>query len=102
MPKDVPVVLMGPLGGGIHTGAVAVLNALKPEGGSSIAIFGTGSVGRAAVMAARVAGCAAIIAVDLNPSRLELALELGATLAIDPSDGDVVEDSQAADRTSVE
>lgn len=96
IPDDVPVELMGPLGCGIQTGAGAVLNALKPEGGSSIAIFGAGSVGLAAVMAARVAGCATIIAVDLNPSRLELALELGATLAINPNEGDVVAAIQSA------
>lgn len=79
IPKDVPVELMGPLGCGIQTGAGAVINALKPGAGSSIAIFGAGSVGLSAAMAARVAGCARIIVVDLNQARLNLALELGAT-----------------------
>lgn len=96
IPDDVPLELMGPLGCGIQTGAGAVLNALKPEGGSSIAIFGAGSVGLAAVMAARIAGCATIIAVDLNASRLELALELGATKVINAGDADVVAEIQAA------
>lgn len=76
---DVPVELMGPLGCGIQTGAGAVINALKPGAGTSIAIFGTGSVGLSAVMAAKIVGCTTIIAVDLNDARLELALELGAT-----------------------
>jgi len=94
IPDDVPLELMGPLGCGIQTGAGAVLNALKPEAGSSIAIFGAGSVGLSAVMAARVAGCATIIAIDLNPSRLELAMELGATHVVNPGEGDAVQQIQ--------
>jgi aryl-alcohol dehydrogenase len=68
--------IIGPLGCG-------VLNRLRPEVGSSIAVFGAGAVGLAAVMAAKAAGCAVIIAVDRIPSRLELARELGATHRID-------------------
>ena len=51
--------------------------------GASLAVFGTGAVGLAAVMAARLAGADPIIGVDLNPLRLKLALELGATQVID-------------------
>ena len=91
VPDDVPLELLGPLGCGIQTGAGAVMNSLNPRPGSSIAIFGCGSVGLAAVLGANVAGCGAIIAVDPNPSRLELAHELGATHAIDPTQGDPVE-----------
>lgn len=83
IPSDVPVELMGPLGCGIQTGAGAVINALKPRAGSSIAIFGAGSVGLAAVMAAKVVGCAQVIVIDLNPQRLALATEFGATHVID-------------------
>ena len=90
IPKDVPLDIMGPLGCGIQTGAGAVINALKPGAGTSIAIFGAGSVGLAAVMAAKVVGCAQIIVVDLNPQRLALAKELGATQTVDASSGDVV------------
>lgn len=90
IPKNVPVELMGPLGCGIQTGAGAVINALRPRAGSSIAIFGAGSVGLAAVLAARVAGCAKIIVVDLNANRLTLARELGATDVIDAGSGDPV------------
>ena len=71
--------------------AGAVMNTLNPRPGTSIAIFGCGSVGLAAVLGANVTGCAVIIAVDPNPSRLELAHELGATHAIDPTQGDPVE-----------
>jgi aryl-alcohol dehydrogenase len=91
IPKDVPLELMGPLGCGIQTGAGAVMNALKPSVGSSIAIFGAGSVGLAAVMAAKAIGCTVIIAVDMNDSRLELALELGATHVINASAGSALD-----------
>lgn len=91
VPKDVPLEILGPLGCGIQTGAGAIINALKPSAGSSIAIFGSGSVGLAAVMAARLVGCTTIIAVDMNPARLQLALELGATHVIDARNQDVVE-----------
>jgi aryl-alcohol dehydrogenase len=55
----------------------------------SIAVFGTGAVGLAAVMAARVIAAGAIIAVDINAQRLALASELGATHTINPRDADV-------------
>jgi aryl-alcohol dehydrogenase len=58
--------------------------------GASIAVFGTGAVGLAAVMAARLVGANPIIGVDLNPGRLELALDLGATHAIDNRREEVV------------
>lgn len=77
--KDVPLELLGPLGCGIQTGAGAVLNAMRVHAGSSFAAFGAGAVGLAAVMAARIAGATTIVAVDVNPARLDLALELGAT-----------------------
>jgi aryl-alcohol dehydrogenase len=91
VPDDAPLELLGPLGCGIQTGAGAVLNTLHPRAGTSIAVFGVGSVGMAALMAARVAGCTTIIAVDLKPARLALARELGATHAIDPTTTDSVE-----------
>jgi aryl-alcohol dehydrogenase len=72
---------------GVLTGAGAVLNGLRVEAGSSLAVFGTGSVGLASVMAAHVAGCAQIIAVDRNLDRLRLAQELGATHAILAEEG---------------
>jgi aryl-alcohol dehydrogenase len=79
VPQDLPLEHLGPLGCGFNTGAGTVLNELKPEIGSSLAVFGAGAVGAAAIMAAKVAGCSTIIAVDVHDSRLELARELGAT-----------------------
>ncbi len=91
VPRDVPLDLLGPLACGLSTGAGAVLNTLRPEAGSSLVIYGTGSVGLAAVMAARNTGATTIIAVDRHRSRLDLALELGATHTIDTSEVDAVE-----------
>ncbi|ROO83020.1 aryl-alcohol dehydrogenase [Actinocorallia herbida] len=86
VPDDLPLELLAPLGCGVQTGAGAVLNVLRPEPGSSLAVFALGAVGLSAVMAARIAGCERIVAVDPNPSRRALALELGATEAVDPSE----------------
>jgi aryl-alcohol dehydrogenase len=80
---------LGPLGCGIMTGAGSVLNHLNPRPGRPIAIFGTGCVGLSAIMAARIAGCDPIIAVDRVPSRLALAVELGATHRIDGEKTDI-------------
>jgi aryl-alcohol dehydrogenase len=89
---EVPLELMGPLGCGIQTGAGTVMNTLNPNPGSTIAIFGVGSVGLSALMAAKIAGCRTIIAVDLNKQRLKLAIELGATHTCNPKEvDDVVE-----------
>lgn len=90
VPKDLPLELLGPLGCGIQTGAGTVLNHLKPPPGSSIAIFGAGAVGLSAVMAAGIAGCSAIIAIDKHAGRLALAAELGATHSINCNDADAV------------
>lgn len=88
--KDVPLELMGPLGCGVSTGAGAVLNVLKPAAGASIAIFGAGSVGLSAAMAAAAIGCGRIIMVDLHDDRLALARELGATDTINGGSEDAV------------
>ena len=87
--RDVPIERLGPLGCGIQTGAGSVLISLGVRAGDSIAVFGTGAVGLAAVMAARVAGAATIVAVDLHESRLDLARELGATHALNGADDDI-------------
>jgi aryl-alcohol dehydrogenase len=81
--KDLPLQLLSPLGCGMQTGAGTVMNSLKVSKGESIAIFGTGAVGLAAAMAARLAGADPIIGVDIRPKRLNLALKLGVTYVID-------------------
>ena len=71
---------------GAQTGAGAVLNRMKPMPGDSFVVFGCGAVGISAIMAAKLAGCSTIIGVDIVPSRLELALECGATDVINGRD----------------
>jgi len=88
---DAPLELLGPLGCGIQTGAGAVLNSLGVGAGQSFASFGAGAVGLSAVMAAQVAGATTIIAVDVQPNRLELAKDCGATHTINSKETDPVE-----------
>ncbi|MGW6460689.1 NAD(P)-dependent alcohol dehydrogenase [Streptomyces sp. NPDC055078] len=85
---DIPLELLAPLGCGLQTGAGAVLNSLKVPAGSSVVVIGTGTVGLAAVMAAKVAGASPVIAVDIVPERLDLARELGATHTVNAKDED--------------
>jgi len=80
---DAALEFLGPLGCGLQTGAGAVLNVMQPEAGKSFAVFGAGSVGLAGLMAAKLAGCDPIIAVDIRANRMELARSLGATHTID-------------------
>lgn len=87
---SVPLDVVAPLGCGLQTGAGAILNDLRPAPGTTLAVFGVGAVGSAAVMAGRIAGCTTVIAVDMHDSRLELATELGATHTINPATDDVV------------
>jgi aryl-alcohol dehydrogenase len=82
----IPLDMVAPIGCGLMTGAGAVLNAMKVRAGLPIAVFGTGTVGMAAIMAAKIAGANPIIAVDVNDDRLALALELGATHAFNAKD----------------
>jgi aryl-alcohol dehydrogenase len=92
VPDDVPLEILGPLGCGIMTGAGAVFQAFHPRVGASIAVFGTGAVGMSAILAAVACGCTKIIAVDVVDERLNMAIGLGATHAINPTKTDVVEE----------
>ena len=83
--------LLAPLGCGLQTGVGTVINSLAVKAGSSIAVFGAGAVGLAAVMAARIVGARTIIAVDIKPLRLKLALQLGATHTIDNRRGELAQ-----------
>ena len=94
VPNDVPLEILSPLGCGIQTGAGAVMNTLKPSPGSAIAVFGIGSVGLSAIMAAVVCGCTKIIALDIVDERLKLAMEFGATHSINSGKLNAVEEIQ--------
>jgi aryl-alcohol dehydrogenase len=85
VPDSAPIEMLGPLACGGQTGAGAVLNVMKPAPGDSFGVFGVGSVGLSGLMAAKIAGCDPIIAVDVHEHRLALARELGATHTINHS-----------------
>ena len=85
IPRDVDPVLAAPLGCSVQTGVGTVLNALNAGAGDSLVVYGAGAVGLSAVMGAVIAGCAHIVAVDPVAERRSLAVDLGATLAIDPT-----------------
>jgi len=82
----IPLERLAPIGCGLMTGAGAVLRSMKVRAGLPLAVFGAGTVGMAAIMAARIAGADPIIAVDVNDARLALAKELGATHAFNAGD----------------
>ena len=92
VPSDLPLEKLCTLGCGVQTGAGAVLNTARVQMGESVAVLGCGGVGLSAVMGARLARALPIIAVDVVPSRLELAQEFGASHAVNAAGSDVVEE----------
>lgn len=90
VPDDLDLRKLGPLGCGYVTGSGTVLNTLQPRPGETIAVFGTGAVGLAAMMAGKISGCTKVIAVDIIDDRLALAKELGATHTINSKTTDAV------------
>lgn len=86
--SKVALELLGPLGCGFQTGAGGVMRSLACPAGSSIAIFGGGPVGLAAVMGAVIQGCSTIVLVEPIAARRDVALTLGATHVIDPAETD--------------
>ena len=88
IPKDAPLDKVCLLGCGVTTGIGAVLNTAKVEEGASVAIFGLGGIGLAAIIGAKMAKASRIIAVDINPAKFDIARELGATDFVNPKDYD--------------
>ena len=86
---ELPPAMLAALPCGVQTGAGAVLNTFAAGAGDSLAVIGVGAVGLSAIMAGKLAGAAPLVAVDLVRSRLELALELGATHVFDAGEEDV-------------
>jgi S-(hydroxymethyl)glutathione dehydrogenase/alcohol dehydrogenase len=76
---DMPFPSASIVGCGVMTGYGSVVNAAKVKAGSSVVVLGTGGVGLNVIQGARIAGAAKIIAIDINPLRLEMAKEYGAT-----------------------
>lgn len=88
---SVPFDVAALFGCAVVTGAGAVFNSAKVKPGASVAIIGLGGVGLTAVMAAREAGAARIIGIDVLPSKFGLASAVGATECFDARDPDVVQ-----------
>ncbi|BFT64279.1 hypothetical protein PMm318_A50380 [Pseudomonas moorei] len=86
IPKDAPLEKVCLLGCGVTTGIGAVLNTAKVEEGATVAIFGLGGIGLAAIIGARMAKAGRIIVIDINPAKFDIARELGATDFVNPKE----------------
>ncbi|HUW15726.1 MAG TPA: S-(hydroxymethyl)mycothiol dehydrogenase [Actinomycetes bacterium] len=86
----VPPEVAGLLGCGVMAGIGAAINTGGVARGDSVAVFGCGGVGGAAVMAARLAGARTIVAVDVDDRKLAWAREFGATHTVNAAETDPV------------
>jgi S-(hydroxymethyl)glutathione dehydrogenase / alcohol dehydrogenase len=93
--SDAPLDAIALIGCAVATGVGAVRNTANVEAGSTVAVIGCGGVGLSCIQGARLVGASQIVAVDVLPSKLELARKLGATDVIDATVGDVVEQLRA-------
>ena len=87
---EIPLEDAALFGCAVVTGAGAVFNTAGVKQGEAVAIVGLGGVGLNGVMAARIAGAAQIIGIDVHPGKFALAQELGATHTLDAADADLV------------
>jgi S-(hydroxymethyl)glutathione dehydrogenase / alcohol dehydrogenase len=83
---DAPLDKVCLLGCGITTGIGAVLNTARVEAGASVAVFGLGGIGMSVIQGAVMAKAGRIIAIDTNPTKVAMAMALGATDFINPKD----------------
>jgi len=88
IPKEAPLEKVCLLGCGVTTGIGAVMNTAKVEEGATVAIFGLGGIGLAAIIGASMAKASRIIAIDINPGKFDIAKDLGATDVVNPKDYD--------------
>jgi len=99
MPDGVPPEVAALIGCGVATGVGAVLKTAQVPPGATVAVIGLGGVGLSCVMGAALAGASRIVAVDVNPAKIDLAGEFGATHRVHAAPGDdrgVVEAIKAA------
>ena len=89
--EDMPMDRAALIGCGVTTGVGAVIHTARVEPGTTVAVIGCGGVGLSAINGAAIAGAARIIAVDMVPSKLELARKFGATDVVNAKDNDPVE-----------
>ncbi|SMY12623.1 Zn-dependent alcohol dehydrogenase [Brevibacterium jeotgali] len=88
--KSVPFDRAALLGCGVLTGAGAISNSARVRSGETVAVIGCGGVGLNAIQMARITSAERIIAVDLQPGKLELARDFGATDVIHAGEVDPV------------
>ncbi|MCY3648200.1 MAG: S-(hydroxymethyl)mycothiol dehydrogenase [Acidimicrobiaceae bacterium] len=86
-----PATAAGLLGCGVMAGIGAAINTGGVGRGDSVAVFGCGGVGDAAIAGSKLAGASTIIGVDIDDRKLEWARAFGATHTINSSEGDPVE-----------
>ena len=86
IPKEAPLDEVCLLGCGVTTGIGAVLNTAKVEEGATVAIFGLGGIGLAAIIGAKMAKASRIIGIDINPAKEAVARELGLTDFVNPKE----------------
>jgi S-(hydroxymethyl)mycothiol dehydrogenase len=91
-----PAATAGLLGCGVMAGLGAAMLTGNVQRGDTVAVFGCGGVGDAAVMGARLAGATTIVAVDLDDRKLDWARRAGATHTVNASREDAVEAVKAA------
>ncbi len=89
--RAIPLDVICLAGCGVTTGLGSVFNVADVRAGESVAVIGCGGVGLNVVQGARIAGATTIVAVDPNPLKLRLALDVGATHAVDPSGAGIVD-----------
>ncbi len=90
LPANFPMDVAVLFGCALLTGGGIVKNTLRPSPGSSLAVFGAGGIGLSAIAVSQMFDCEKVIAVDIGPTKLELALRMGATHTIDASKEDPV------------
>jgi Zn-dependent alcohol dehydrogenase len=91
IPDDLPYDCASLLSCGVLTGFGAVTKTARIEAGAHVVVIGAGGVGLNSIQASAIAGAASTVAVDLDPSKLEVARRFGATHAFGPGNGDVRE-----------
>ncbi len=89
--RELPPEIAALFGCAVLTGVGAVVNTAKVAPGESVAVFGLGGVGLSAMLGARCSGAYPIVAVDVNPERLAMALSLGAHHALDARSPNLIE-----------
>jgi alcohol dehydrogenase len=94
--KNLPLDQAALFGCAVLTGVGAVVNTARVPAGATVAVVGLGGVGLNALLACRLVGAAAIVAVDLQDEKLALARQLGATHTVNAGDADGVEQVREA------